>query len=297
MMFETNFNMRTIKRVIDAAKVNMGGIYLDQPLPYSGIDQIDPFLLVHHWKSEYKGGQFQKDIGVGPHPHRGFAPVTFIFEGGVLHQDSEGNRSEVLAGGTQWMNSGSGIVHSERPIKKLAENGGNFEIIQFWVNAPAARKMDKPSYQSLSYESTPNYLSEDKKVKVGVVAGEVNGVSGKISPYSDLLALRLDIEAGGKVTIPIPEHFNAFVYQLNGNLTINGVEKANDKQLIWFNNDGKEITIEGESASRAILLSGAPINEKISTYGPFVMNTQREIIQALNDFQSGKMGKLIEKFD
>ncbi len=288
--------MRTIKDIRKAAKVDMGGILLDQALPINGIDQIDPFLLVHHWASTYKGGQKQKDVGVGPHPHRGFSPVTFIFKGGVHHRDSKGHESIVNEGGTQWMNSGKGLVHSERPRKDIAENGGEFEIIQFWVNAPSGKKMEEPSYQPLSAEETPTLFSEDGKIKIGLVAGELMGKKGKITPHSDLLAIRLEIEKDGEINIPVPKEFNAFIYQLNGNTIINNKE-IGDKELVWFENNDENITIKGKSESRAILLAGKPINEPLATYGPFVMNSQKEIINALNDFQSGKMGTLVEKFD
>jgi len=288
--------MRTIKDIRKAAKVDMGGILLDQALPINGIDQIDPFLLVHHWASEYKGGQKQKNVGVGPHPHRGFSPVTFIFKGGVHHRDSKGHESVVNEGGTQWMNSGKGLIHSERPRKDIAENGGEFEIIQFWVNAPSNKKMEEPSYQPLSAQETPTLLSEDKKVKIGLVAGELMGKKGKINPHSELLALRLEIEKGGEIKIPVPKEYNVFVYQLNGNSLINE-KNINDKELVLFENDNEDIIIKGNENSRAILLAGKPINEPVATYGPFVMNSQSEIVSALNDFQSGKMGTLVEKFD
>ena len=289
--------MRTIKRVIGAPKVNMGGIILDQPLPVRGVEQIDPFLLVHHWKHTHRGGQHQRDLGVGPHPHRGFAPVTFIFNGGVHHQDSRGNNSIVEAGGTQWMNSGMGIVHSERPTKEIAENGGEFEIIQLWVNAPAKNKMDPPSYQSLTKEDTPSVMSDDDKIEISIVAGEFNGIKGKIKPYTSLLAMRLNIEKGGKIKIPVPDNYNAFLYQLDGSLKIAGGNKTFAKDLTWFNNDGKDIEIEGIEDTRAILLGGEPINEKVISYGPFVMNTQSEIMQAMADYQKGAMGVLVEEFD
>ena len=288
--------MRTIRHIINAPKVNMGGIILDQPLPVRNIDQIDPFLLVHHWHRVHKGGDKQQDLGVGPHPHRGFAPVTFIFKGAVHHQDSRGNNSIIEEGGTQWMNSGMGIVHSERPTKEIAENGGEFEIIQFWVNAPAKNKMDPPSYQSLTKEETPIVKSTDNKVEAGVVVGEFLGKNGKINPYSSLLALRLDIKKGGKMEIPIPENYNAFIYQLDGSLKINDGKVANTKDLTWFHNDGKSIHIEGLEDTRAILLAGEPIDEEVTSYGPFVMNTQTEIMQAMKDYQMGKMGVLIEEF-
>lgn len=275
----------------------MGGILLDQPLPHRGLDQIDPFVLLHHWDHTYPGGQRQQDLGVGPHPHRGFAPVTFIFNGAVKHQDSEGHISVVEAGGTQWMNSGSGIVHSERPANDLAKKGGRFEIIQFWVNAPAKNKMDKPSYQPLSKEDTPVVKSKDGKMDVGVVVGAFNEKKGKIKPYSDMLGLRIDGRKGGKMDFPIPANFNAFLYVLNGEVLVNGEKSVDDKDMVHFANDGAGIQLEMQTDARAILLAGAPINEPIATYGPFVMNSQQEIIQAMHDFQNGKMGQLIESFD
>jgi len=275
----------------------MGEIILDQPLPYQNIDQIDPFLLVHHWHRNHTGGQKQSDLGVGPHPHRGFAPVTFIFKGGVQHRDSRGNNSIVLEGGTQWMNSGMGIVHSERPIKEIAENGGEFEIIQFWVNAPASKKMDIPSYQPLTSDETPTVTSPDKKVTVKVIAGNFKGAIGNVETYSPLLIMRIDIKKGGKMEIPIPAEYNSFIYQLDGNLLINNTDKTTAKDLTWFNNDGTAVSIEGIDNTRVILLSGEPINEEIASHGPFVMNTQTEIMEAIRDYQMGKMGVLIEEFN
>ncbi len=288
---------RSIHKIIPARKVNMGGIYLDQPLPFEDIDQIDPFILIHHWNKKIGGGDSQKNQGVGPHPHRGFSPVTLIFKGGVHHQDSRGNNSIIVEGGTQWMNSGMGIVHSERPTKELAENGGEFEFIQFWVNAPAKNKMDEPSYQPLLKEDTPNFKSEDQKIDIAVVAGAINDIKGPIKTNSPLIVLRLTIEKGGKVTIPIPEDFNTLLYQLDGSLLINEKSKTKEKNMLWFRNDGKKITIEGIENTRAIILSGKPINEEITTYGPFVMNTQTEIMEAMRDYQMGKMGVLVEQFE
>ncbi len=289
--------MRTVRQIMPSQKVNMGGIILDQPLPQKGIDQIDPFLLVHHWSDILPGGQKQGEVGVGPHPHRGFAPVTLIFNGNVHHRDSMGNNSIVKSGGTQWMNSGDGIIHSERPGKEIAENGGSFEIIQFWVNAPAKNKRDKPSYQPLSKEKTPWTYSDDELIKVGIVAGEFSNTKSNIETYTPLTILRFEIQEGGEMEIPLPENYNAFIYILDGELTINKKNKGKTRDLIWFNNDGESFKIQGNSETRAILLSGSPINEPLATYGPFVMNTNREIMEALNDYQSGKMGILVENFE
>ena len=287
--------MRSIKQIAKAFKVNMGGIILDQALPYRGVDQIDPFLLVHHWADTLKGGQEQKHVGVPPHPHRGFAPVSFVFKGGIHHRDSEGNSDIVEAGGTQWMNSGKGIVHSERPRKDLAEKGGEFEIIQFWVNAPAAKKGDTPSYQPLSMKET--VLFEENGAKIGLVAGNYKGKKGKIDTYSELLTLRMEMIAGSEIEIPIPKDFNAFIYILDGETIVNAEKNANDKDMVWFNNDGDSIKIKSNTQTRAILLSGKPIDEPVSTYGPFVMNTEAEIAKAIHDYQKGNMGTLIEEFD
>lgn len=275
----------------------MGGIFLEQPLPAADIDQIDPFILLHHWNKNIEGNDNQKNQGVGPHPHRGFSPVTLIFKGGVHHQDSRGNNSIILEGGTQWMNSGMGIVHSERPTKELAENGGVFEIIQFWVNAPAKNKMDEPSYQPLSKQDTPGFKSEDQKIDIAVVAGEINNVKGPIETNSPLIVLRLTIQKGGKTTIPIPENYNTVLYQLDGSLLINSESKTVTKDMVWFKNDGNLLSIEAIEDTRAIILAGEPINEEITTYGPFVMNTQTEIMEAMRDYQMGKMGVLIENFE
>ncbi len=290
--------MRKVKQIIPSSKVNMGGIILDQPLPSASVDQIDPFLLIHHWHDVLPGNQKQNEAGVGPHPHRGFSPVTFIFKGGVHHRDSRGNDSIIYDGGTQWMNAGRGIVHSERPFKQLAEEGGEFEIIQFWINNPAKYKMEQPSYQPLSKEETPVYNAEDGKARVYVVSGNYKNLEGKISAHSPLITLRMELEENGVLDFTIPTDYNTLIYQLDGGLTVNDKEQTNAKDVIWFENDGEEeIKICANKKSRAILLAGKPLNENIVSYGPFVMNTQTEVMEALRDAQMGKMGVLIEDFN
>lgn len=288
---------RSIQNVLHAQKVNMGGIILDQALPLRGVDQIDPFLLIHHLKNKVRAGADYKTVGVGPHPHRGFSPVTFVFEGSVHHRDSLGTSSIVKAGGTQYMFSGNGIVHSERPTKELAVNGGEWEIIQFWVNAAAKEKMTDANYIPLQYDDTPVVTSLDQKIKVGVVAGDFIGRKGPVEFMSDVLALRIEANSDGDMVVPIPKHFNALVYVLDGKLKLNGDRMLGDKDMAYFNHDGDEIIIQTEAKTRAIILAGAPINEEVVSYGPFVMNSQQEIMQAIQDYQDGKMGTLVENFD
>lgn len=288
---------RSIRKILKAQKVNMGGIFLDQALPLREADQIDPILLIHHWSDTLKGGKQQHQVGVGPHPHRGFTPVTFIFKGAVHHRDSTGEDEVVYEGGTQWMDSGSGIVHSERPPKELAENGGDFEIIQFWVNTPSDKKMLPPSYQPLSKKDTPELIEADGKANTMIVAGDYKGKKGPILTQTDLLLLRFTFDQDGKADVPIPEHFNALLYVLEGEFHVNGNDILDTKKMAWFNNDGKGITLKANAGSKAILLAGKPINEPVASYGPFVMNTQQEIMQAMEDYQSGKMGRLVENFN
>lgn len=284
---------RTINKIIAAEKINMGGHLIDQPLPAEGIAYIDPFLLIHHWEDRMKGGQRQQEVGVGPHPHRGFSPVTFIYEGNIQHRDSLGNNAIVHEGGTQWMHAGRGIIHSERPSKALAENGGALEFIQFWVNTPAKFKMSPPGYLPISKEDTP--ITTENGVETAVVAGEYKGLSGPAKTFSPQILMRITGPANRTVNLDLPQNHNVIIYQLSGKLLIQN-QTIESKNLVWFNKEEGNMEIKIEATTRFIVLSGEPINEPVSTYGPFVMNTQSEIIQALHEAQMGKMGVLIETF-
>ena len=285
---------KSINRIIPSQKVNMGGHIIEQPLPNNQMQQLDPFLLVHHAEWKLRGNQRQQEVGIGAHPHRGFSPVTFVFQGDIRHQDSFGNDAVVKAGGTQWMHAGKGITHSERPSAELAMKGGLQEIIQFWVNSPAKHKMEVPYYLPIEEKDTPKI--EDRDYTIQIVAGEYDGLRGPAKTFSPLLLMRGEISKEGKTELKIPEHYNTLMYLLDGDLEVNG-ESAKKKDLIWFNNDGNSITIHANANTRFIILSGEPIGEKVTSYGPFVMNTQTEIMEALRDSQKGKMGILIEKFD
>lgn len=286
-------NPRTIKEVIHAKPINMNGHLLDQPLPYNAIKSIDPFLLIHHWNQPLSGGLRQKEVGVGPHPHRGFSPVTFVYKGDVEHRDSLGHKEIVAGGGTQWMHAGKGITHSERPSAKLAREGGENEFIQFWVNTPAKHKMDPPYYLPISNEDTPVVIQHDARVQV--VAGSYKDVTGPAKTYSPQVLLRVETEEESKILIPLPPSFNTLIYILNGSLVVND-RAVSDKDMVWFHNDGDIVEITTTSESRFIVLAGEPIGEKVSQYGPFVMNTETEILEAIRDAQMGKMGILIEDF-
>lgn len=287
---------RSVKSIYTAQKVNMGGIILDQALPISELQQLDPFLLIHHWDSPLPGEQSQNEVGVGPHPHRGFSPVTFVCKGAVHHRDSRGNNSIVGAGGIQWMNSGMGIVHSERPTAELAENGGDFEIIQLWVNTPAKYKMIEPEYFPLSEREIPPYSQDNGKILIHVVVGSLGSVKSKLKTHTELMICKIFAQEGGNTTINIPNDYNALIYQLDGELIINDSFTSRSKNLVQFKNNGNKINISAATDSRAILMAGKPIGEEVALSGPFVMNTHTEIMEAVRDYQMGKMGVLIEEF-
>lgn len=272
----------------------MGGIYLQQPLPDRTIDQIDPFILIHHGSFSVKLGKKQSESGVGPHPHRGFSPVSFVFKGEIQHQDSLGNNEIVGQGGTQWIHSGNGIIHSERPSKNMLKNGGGHEFIQFWVNTPAKHKMENPYYLPLSANKTP--IIKKEKAAIQIVAGEFEGVIGPAKTYSPQLLLRFNTKSGAELNLEIPQNYNSLIYLLDGEIESND-QVARGKDMLWFNNDGEQVSLRVTQDSRFILLSGEPIGESIATYGPFVMNTEQEIREAIEDYQNGKMGELKETFD
>lgn len=272
----------------------MGGHSIDQPLPAPGVDAIDPFLLIHHWKSELPGGQKESEVGVGPHPHRGFSPVTFVFKGSITHRDSLGNEAVVRDGGTQWMFAGRGVTHSERFGKELSETGGALEFIQFWVNAPRKHKLAAPYYQPISLEETP--CVNEEQSKVWVVSGAYKNVKGIAPTYSPQLLLRGEIENHSTLSIPIPENYNALLYLLDGSLESDGKTLVG-KDMAIFENFGNTIEIKALNNTRFIILAGEPIGEPVASYGPFVMTNQTEIMEALRDAQSGKMGVLIEEFN
>jgi len=283
---------RSIKQILYAQQVDMGGMPIRQPFPSAKAENIDPFLLLHHADIKVPEHLDTRHAGVGPHPHRGFSPVTFIFKGGVHHRDSRGNDNIIYAGGTQWMNAGMGIIHSERPPHDIHEIGGQQEIIQLWVNMPAKNKMDQPAYYPLTAAETPKIEAEN--VLISAVAGELDGTTGLIPTLSPVNAFTAHFKKGGRYRFTFPEDHNAFLYLLKGKLNINGTADIDQHFLFSFNNDGDGFEVKALEDSYFLIATGEPLNEPISFHGPFVMNTQKQIMEAFKDYQLGKMGVLIE---
>jgi len=285
--------LNTIKTIGRSDFVNMGPIRLRQPLPAQDIDMIDPFILLHHY-GPYEISEKSNPFDLGPHPHRGFEPVTFLVQGEQLHRDSLGNESVVKAGDVQWTTAGRGIIHAEAPTKDFVKRGGTIEGIQLWLNLPSEKKMITANYQHVKNENFNVVSSKDGKVNVQIIAGELEGHYGRIQTQTSVNAFMIDIEIGGEQTISFSKSHQGMLYLLKGHVTVNDSETLalNENQLIQFNQDGEGFSIKGNEISKLLFLSGAPLNEKVTSYGPYVMNTQTEIMEAMRDYQMGKMGFL-----
>ena len=284
---------RTIKSIVYSNTFDMGGMEVRQAFPSGKAVAPNPFLLLHHADVLVPTDIPLSKAGVGPHPHRGFSPVTIIYKGGVHHRDSRGNDNIIYAGGTQWMNAGLGIIHSERPPADIQETGGRQEIIQLWVNTPAAHKLDQPAYYPLTAEETPTITSADGLVTIKIHSGALDGVQGKIPTFSPVNTFSVYMEIHGQYRLPLPVDHNAFAYVLKGKIQIgDDVIEANYAAL--FGNDGDYIDLHSSDETVLLIGSGTPIEEPIASHGPFVMNSQTEIMQAFKDYQQGKMGILIE---
>ncbi|MEM7039395.1 MAG: pirin family protein, partial [Bacteroidota bacterium] len=262
-------------------------------LPYGQNGTIDPFIMLDHFGPKHvKPGQ---GIGVNPHPHRGFEPVTFLFEGHVEHRDSLGNTGRLDSGGIQWMTSGSGIIHAEDMCKNYTGEGGILHGVQLWVNLPRRHKMTDPGYQNITKESMPVVETEEGKIRVTIAAGEIFGKKGPAKTFTPITALMIRMEPGQSLEIPLPVHHNAFFQLLSGRVIVNG-RPIHGSHLIRFNNDGRLAFLSSDpmadGPTEILLLAGEPINEPVYQYGPFVMSSRAEIEAAYRDYQEGKMGHL-----
>ncbi len=285
--------LKTIQHRTGSQLVNMGPIRLRQPIPNTNIEQVDPFLLLHHY-GPYAISEFNNPFDLGPHPHRGFEPITLLFKGEQLHRDSLGNEMLVKAGDVQWTTAGRGIIHSEGPTKEFVEKGGELEGIQLWLNLPAKDKMMPAAYQHVKNNEIPVVQNENQSVTLKVIAGEQKGLRGRIKTQTEVNVFTVQSDANGIMEVLLPQNHESLVYLLDGEVLINNeaLLKKGAVQMLTFNKDGSHIRLESKSKSNLLILSGEPINEKVAQYGPYVMNTQTEIMEAMRDFQKGKMGYL-----
>ena len=260
--------------------------------PNNGLSQqrVSPFLLMD-FNAEYDFGPSDHLRGVDVHPHKGFETVTIAYKGSVAHHDSTGNSGVINPGDVQWMTAGSGILHKEYHEQEFSKTGGLFEMVQLWVNLPAKNKLSSPKYQAITEQEMAKVELPEEGGMVNVIAGSFNGHHGPAETFTVVNVFDIRLNAGGKLTTNLPATQNTILLVVNGDISING-ENAKLHDLVLFKNEGEEITISAQKESVLLLLSGDPINEPIAQYGPFVMNTRRELQEAFGEFQSGKFGVL-----
>ena len=280
-----------ILRALPAHEVMMGNIPLKQPIPTQSVDQISPFLLIHHHTAEVTVGSDKWNAGVGPHPHRGFSPVTFIWQGGVHHRDSRGNNSVVGAGGVQWMDVGLGIVHSERPPAQLCESGGVQEIIQIWINLPKSHKMMEPVYLPFQKKELPA-VSKHPDLRITSGSPIPGGQKGPLKGAYSVAAMHGQTTTE-PLTFEVQEGENGLLYFLSGRGSIKEYGIVEEHML--YHMSSGIYTLNPSEASKILFVSALPIQEKVESYGPFVMNNQTEIMEAMRYYHMGKMGVLIER--
>ncbi|WP_405605451.1 pirin family protein [Polaribacter sp. Asnod1-A03] len=285
--------LKSIQHKVASPLVNMGPIKLRQPLPSNGIENVDPFLLLHHY-GPYAISEFSNPFDLGPHPHRGFEPITLMFKGEQFHRDSLGNEMVVKAGDVQWTTAGRGIIHAEGPTKEFIKKRGELEGIQLWLNLPAKDKMITPNYQYLEEKQIPKLFSLDKKVQLNIIAGQQQDTFGLIKTQTEVNVFTANVDENGEIEIEIPQNHQSLIYLLEGEVLVNNEATLlkGKNQMITFNQDGNSFLFKGNKPSTVLILSGKPIEEKIAQYGPYVMNSQTEILEAMRDYQAGKMGYL-----
>ena len=267
--------MRTIRNRYRAIRDDIGELHTWRPLPNDRISQIDPFLFLnHHGPQVYP--PHNRGLPFGPHPHRGFETVTFIVEGSLTHRDSGGHESTIHAGGVQWMTAGRGLEHAEVSPQEFLDHGGPLEILQLWVNLPSRLKMTEPRYTGLQEDQIPSVEREGATLHP-IPIDSLTGVE----------MMTIDLKAGSRLSLDAPHDRNVFFYIVRGEL-----DAGSAFHLIEFNDDGDAIEIEAKTDSLVIFGHAHPINEPVFSYGPFVMNTREEIVQAIEDYQSGRFARL-----
>lgn len=295
------YTMSSIKLVTKGMPTSVGPLSVAQPLPVAALRYADPFILLHHAGPQYIEPT-PNPHKIEAHPHRGFEPVTFVYQGNVLHRDSLGNEGYIGAGEVQWITSGSGIIHEEGPTLDLARTGGNLELIQLWINLPAEKKMMQPAYQELHKEKLPELSVLSGQGTLSIVAGKIQGIGGPAVTQSPITAAMGWLTSGANGELPLPDMQTVLLYVLGGDVTVDG-HRITGGQLALFNEQTSNLQSNGTSQeasvpievhedARILLLGGTPLNEPIVSYGPFVMNTEDEIRAAFRDYAGGKFGTL-----
>ena len=285
---------KKVEAVISAPPFHMVGdgfrVHNFIPGRYS-MERMSPFIMLDYGSKHYFSPT-DKPRGVDVHPHRGFETVTIAYKGKVAHHDSAGNSGIIGEGDVQWMTAASGVLHKEYHEENFSKQGGDFQMVQLWVNLPAKYKMSKPKYQEITNNTISKVQLENNEGVIEVIAGEYQHVKGSAETFTPVNLLNSKLNKGAKATFSFPAHYNTFIIVLEGNVLLNESNIVDYNCMAVFSNEGTDFTIEAQEDSIVLVLSGEPINEPIFAHGPFVMNTREEIVQAFNDFQNGKFGTL-----
>jgi quercetin 2,3-dioxygenase len=290
----TSSLIREPERIITAHRQTEGaGFVVRRPFPAPGLAQVDPFLLIDELGPiEYGPGEA---LGAPDHPHRGFETVSYVLEGELEHEDSAGHRGTLRAGDVQWMTAGAGIIHSEMPSRRVRERGGRVHGFQIWVNLPARLKMTRPRYQEVPAAGLPEAEAPGGEARVRVIAGEALGARAVIDTHTPVVLQDWTLGAGADVTVALPPELRALVYAFAGGARVGegGVEIRGGQLAVLGAGEAVRLRgAPGAAPGRLLLLAGAPLGEPVARYGPFVMNTEREIHEAIRDYQSGRMGEI-----
>lgn len=262
--------------------------YRAMPTHHIPANYLDPFIFLnHHGWQEYPPDN--RGLPFSPHPHRGFETVTFIVEGDLTHKDSSGTKSTIKSGGVQWMTAGRGIVHNEISSDDFKKNGGPLEILQLWVNLPAKYKLTEPKYVGLQKVEIPSVLWDNGNVEGQIISGSWDNAEGAIKPLTDIHLASIQFHKGGRLNKNVPADQSVFMYVVRGEILVNG-EDVSMHDLVLFSHEGT--MIEMKALKNALILFGyaTPLQEPYVAYGPFVMNSQKEIMQAYEDYHAGKFG-------
>lgn len=255
------------------------------------MQRMDPFIMLDY-NSRFYFPPSDKPLGVGVHPHRGFETVTIAYKGRVAHHDSAGGGGIIGEGDVQWMTAASGVLHKEYHEETFSKEGGEFQMVQLWVNLPAKYKMSNPKYQAIANQEMGIVELENMGGIVEIIAGEYKGIKGPANTFTPISMLNVKLTSKGEAEFNFPAHFNTSLLVVEGEVLVNEDVVVPVNHFVLMENKGEEFKIKGLQNSTVLVLSGEPINEPIAAHGPFVMNTREELVQAFQDFQNGKFGYL-----
>ena len=253
--------------------------------------RMSPFLLLDY-NAKVNFPPSETPRGVGVHPHRGFETVTIAYKGKVAHHDSSGGGGVISEGDVQWMTAASGILHKEFHEEGYSKKGGDFQMVQLWVNLPAKDKMSEPKYQAIKNEEMTKLELENNAGTLEIIAGNYGNAKGTAVTFTPINLFNTYLKKDGDISFNFAESDNTALLVIEGSITINNTDKAPTDHFVLFTNKGEDFTVRADEDALVLVLSGQPIDEPIASYGPFVMNTDEEIMQAVKDFQSGKFGYL-----